>query len=251
MSLKAAQPFRIEVASECSLIVYFDVPLSNQLAGIIGQFCDQLMQVTTGLSVELVPSYTSVLVKYSPFLTDHFAMKQLIRESLTLSLEALNNLNSILTSGNSESPDDSEVANNIVELPVYYGEDVGPDLTRIAEHHGLSTEQVINLHVSQSYRVYAIGFAPGFGYMGEVDPKIAMPRLATPRNVVPKGAVAIADRQTAIYPAASPGGWNIIGRCPNDMFDPTKTPPMPFKVGDSVRFVAVDYDEFVRLGGEV
>ncbi|MDX1733979.1 MAG: carboxyltransferase domain-containing protein, partial [Halioglobus sp.] len=101
----------------------------------------------------------------------------------------------------------------------------------------------------RSYRVYAIGFAPGFAYMGEVDERIARPRLATPRSAVPAGAVAIADRQTAVYPAVSPGGWNLIGLCPTPMFDPAAEPPMPVAVGDSVRFRPIDRQEYLSLGG--
>jgi KipI family sensor histidine kinase inhibitor len=97
--------------------------------------------------------------------------------------------------------------------------------------------------------VYAIGFAPGFAYLGQVDERIAAPRLATPRQKVPRGAVGIADRQTAIYPAASPGGWNLIGLCPQSMFDPNADPSMPVQVGDRVRFKGIDRQSFLELGG--
>ena len=107
------------------------------------------------------------------------------------------------------------------------------------------------MHSNQSYQVYAIGFAPGFAYLGEVDPLLQMPRLSTPRAKVPRGAVAIADRQTAVYPAQSPGGWNLIGLCPTPMFTPDASPVMPVAVGDEVRFVAIDEAEFLRLGGEL
>jgi len=115
----------------------------------------------------------------------------------------------------------------------------------------MSVEQVISLHQAQEYRVYAIGFSPGFAYLGEVDERIAMPRLATPRLKVPKGAIAIADRQTAIYPAQSPGGWNIIGSCPVDMFNPNKKPIMPVSVGDRVKFYAIDKQQYLALGGSL
>jgi KipI family sensor histidine kinase inhibitor len=110
-------------------------------------------------------------------------------------------------------------------------------------------EQVITAHCQQIYDVYAIGFAPGFAYLGEVEKQIAMPRLATPRAKTPAGSVAIADRQTAIYPFETPGGWNIIGRCPSVLFDPTATPSMPYQVGDQVQFMPVNRQEFEDLGG--
>lgn len=230
--------YRIEIASESGLIVYFTQPLSTQLAGKISQFCDVLLNQTVATQLQLIPSYTSVLVQYSPFVTDHFAVRKLIQDTL-VQLQRM------------ESNDNSHLAAATVELPVYYGETVAPDLARIATHHGLTTDQVKALHLSTIYRVFAIGFAPGFGYMGEVDERIAMPRLSTPRQKVPKGAVAIADRQTAVYPASSPGGWNIIGRCPVTMFDPNSAPHMPFSVGDSIKFVEIDVEQFLALGGEL
>jgi KipI family sensor histidine kinase inhibitor len=142
-------------------------------------------------------------------------------------------------------------AGELVTLPVYYGLESGPELELIAERGGISVDDVIAIHQQQEYRVYAIGFAPGFAYLGEVDERIAAPRLATPRQKVPRGAVAIADRQTAVYPAVSPGGWNLIGLCPTRMFDPLSNPSMPVKVGDRIRFSAIDRDEFLAQGGEL
>jgi KipI family sensor histidine kinase inhibitor len=136
-----------------------------------------------------------------------------------------------------------------VSLPVYYSTESGPDLQTVAESAGLSVEEVIAIHQQTEYHVYAIGFAPGFAYLGEVDQRIATPRLATPRQQVPRGAVAIADRQTAVYPAQSPGGWNLIGHCPQLMFAPTNSPTMPVKVGDRVRFEAIDKATFKAMGG--
>jgi KipI family sensor histidine kinase inhibitor len=136
-----------------------------------------------------------------------------------------------------------------VVLPVYYAPESGEDLERLAANAGLSIEDVIAIHSGGNYRVYAIGFAPGFAYLGEVDERIAAPRLPTPRQRVPRGAVAIADRQTAVYPAVSPGGWNLIGRCPVRMFDPDATPSMPVAVGDRVRFEPVSRQRFLELGG--
>ena len=136
-------------------------------------------------------------------------------------------------------------------LPVYYAPESGEDLESLAASTGLSTDEVIAIHSEEEYRVYAIGFAPGFAYLGQVDERIAAPRLATPRQRVPRGAVAIADRQTAVYPAVSPGGWNLIGRCPVRMFDPEANPSMPVAVGDRVRFEPVNRQRFLDLGGEL
>ena len=138
-----------------------------------------------------------------------------------------------------------------MELPVYYSPESGPDLQSLSKLVGLSTREIIELHQSIDYRVYAMGFAPGFAYLGEIDSRIAAPRLQTPRLKVPAGSVAIADRQTAVYPCQSPGGWNLIGLCPETMFDMAKTPPTPIKVGDRVRFQQVTRREYMALGGEI
>ncbi|MFB3059599.1 MAG: allophanate hydrolase subunit 1, partial [Gammaproteobacteria bacterium] len=136
-------------------------------------------------------------------------------------------------------------------LPVYYSLESGPDLEIIAKRGKISVDDVIEIHLAGEYRVYAIGFAPGFAYLGEVDERIAAPRLATPRQKVPRGAVALADRQTAVYPAQSPGGWNLIGLCPTRMFDPEQQPSMPVQVGDRIRFEAIERDEYLSLGGNL
>jgi KipI family sensor histidine kinase inhibitor len=134
---------------------------------------------------------------------------------------------------------------------VYYHPESGADLEQLGAERGLSWQEVVDIHCGREYRVYAIGFAPGFAYLGDVDERIAAPRLSTPRQKVPRGAVAIADRQTAIYPAESPGGWNLIGRSPLRMFDPLTAPPMPVAVGDRVRFSPIDRAAFLAAGGQL
>ena len=181
--------------------------------------------------VDLIPSYASVLIIYDAGRTDHLSVARRVRKKLK-TLEG--------------KPSD---ASRTVVLPVYYAAETGADLDSVAARAGLSTAQVIALHCECDYRVYAIGFAPGFAYLGQVDKRIATPRQATPRPSVPKGSVAIADRQTAVYPASSPGGWNLIGRCPVTMFDPEANPSMPVSVGDRVRFEAISREHFLNLGG--
>jgi KipI family sensor histidine kinase inhibitor len=139
----------------------------------------------------------------------------------------------------------------LVELPAWYAPETGADLAALAARAGISTGELIRVHSETEYRVYAIGFAPGFAYLGEVDARIAAPRLQTPRAQVPRGSIGIADRQTAVYPAASPGGWNLIGRCPLRLFDPAATPCMPLAVGDRVRFSPIDREQYLALGGEL
>ena len=226
------QQYTISIAGENSLIVYFADKPTPTIAAHIAQTAQQLRDSIAQVLIDLVPSYGSLLVIYNPLQTDHHAVRATIRQ-------ALSNLTTA----------DNQVEGRLVSLPVYYSAESGPDLKALADGARLTTEQVIAIHQETEYRVYAIGFAPGFAYLGEVDPRIAAPRLATPRTKVPRGAVAIADRQTAVYPAQSPGGWNLIGLCPELMFDPNASPSMPVQVGDRVRFTAIDKHRFLELGG--
>ncbi|MDC2841338.1 5-oxoprolinase subunit PxpB [Limosilactobacillus mucosae] len=131
-------------------------------------------------------------------------------------------------------------------IPVCYGGKHGPDLDDVARFAGLSAEEVVNEHVSKAYLIYFLGFLPGFAYMGSVDQKIAMPRLEQPRLEIPAGSVGIAGKQTGFYPVASPGGWRIIGQTPLKLYD-EKNPASFYHAGDSVKFFAIDEDEFQKI----
>ena len=130
-----------------------------------------------------------------------------------------------------------------LEIPVRYGGDEGPDLTVVAEAHGLTADEVVRLHTGGTYRVYMLGFAPGFAYLGGLPDVLATPRRDEPRTAVPAGSVGIGGSQTGIYPLVSPGGWQIIGRTSVSLFDPQRTPPALLAIGDIVRFRAVGPDE--------
>lgn len=124
-----------------------------------------------------------------------------------------------------------------VVIPVQYGGDMGPDLRAVAAYAGISPDEVVSRHAGARYRVFMLGFLPGFAYMGTVDETIAMPRHATPRVKVPAGSVGIAGRQTGVYPRDSPGGWQLIGRTPLSLFNPNRVPASLVAPGDTVRFV--------------
>jgi inhibitor of KinA len=132
-------------------------------------------------------------------------------------------------------------------IPVLYGGEWGPDLPDVAGFARRSVADTIRLHHATPYRVYMLGFSPGFPYMGLVPASIAMPRLATPRTVVPAGSVGIAESQTGIYPTATPGGWRIIGRTPVGLYRPQSSQPFLFSPGDSVQFYPINPDEFARM----
>ena len=134
-----------------------------------------------------------------------------------------------------------------IVLPVYYAAEAGADLESLAATSGLSSDQVIELHAGTTYRVYAIGFAPGFAYLDGLDARLDVPRHAKPRQQVPAGSIAIAGGQTGIYSMRSPGGWQIIGRTPVRLFDASKTPPMRLEAGQTVRFRAITAEQFESL----
>ena len=224
----------INDASENSIIVYFGSETSDSISNQINAFCIHMKTNYQTYIIDLISSYASVLLIFDVPNISHSEIKRIVRASLA-KLEK-----SSKKSGVSEEK-------KVITLPVLYGGENGPDLSTIAKNAGISEREVISIHESKPYLVYAIGFAPGFAYLGEVDPKIATPRLETPRQTVPKGAVAIADRQTAVYPAESPGGWNIIGICPIPMFNSLSPPYMPVSVGDTVKFESIDENQFDKI----
>lgn len=227
------EPIRIQCAGEAALIVYLGSESSPEVAARVQALGDALRQSMGALLIDLIPSYASLLVLFDPLATDRYHVSQCIRVCLA------------------DLPSVAASTGRLVEIPVYYSPESGEDLEALAKSKGLSPQDVIEIHSGQEYRVYAIGFAPGFAYLGDVDSRIAAPRHSTPRQRVPRGAVAIADRQTAVYPADSPGGWNLIGRSPLRMFDPGSDEPMPVHVGDRVRFTPVDRSAFIAAGGSL
>lgn len=130
------------------------------------------------------------------------------------------------------------IASREVEVPVAYGGDDGPDLGHVAAHTGLAPDEVVRRHCAGEYVVYLLGFLPGFAFLGGLAPELATPRRAEPRTAVPSRSVGIGGEQTGIYPMASPGGWNLIGRTPLEIFDPSAREPTLLRPGDRVRFVA-------------
>ena len=223
----------IHCAGESALMVYLGTQSSPQVAARVQALGEALRAELAAVLVDLIPSYASLLVQFDPLLTDHFHVSNQIRRCAR------------------ELRENTQAEGQLVDIPVYYHPESGADLESLAEARGLAWQDIVALHSEREYRVYAIGFAPGFAYLGDVDERIAAPRLATPRQKVPRGAVAIADRQTAVYPAESPGGWNLIGRSPLRMFDADAQPPMPVCAGDRVRFCPMTKDEFIDAGGEL
>jgi len=175
--------------------------------------------------VETIPSYRSLLLIFNPLETTFSLLQEKIQHLLN-------------TLDPSQLPEPKTV-----EIPVVYGGHHGPDLEWVARYHKITPEEVIRRHTAHTYHVYMIGFMPGFPYMGELPEGLVTPRRETPRTVVPKGSVALALGQTGIYSTQSPGGWQVIGRTPLNLFDAAKWPPALLEMGDQVRFFAINEEE--------
>lgn len=178
--------------------------------------------------VELVPTYRSLMVVYDPLRTELGRLQE-----------------AILQVHQAEDPTLVPEPKTL-SVPAVYGGEYGPDLEWVADFHKISPEEVIRLHVGTIYRVYMIGFTPGYPYLGELPEELATPRRETPRTSVPQGSVAIAQRQTGIYPVQSPGGWHILGWTPIRLFDVNRWPPTPLEMGDRVRFFQIKKEEIDR-----
>ena len=178
----------------------------------------------------VVPAYRSLLLLYDPLQTAP------VRLAETLAALAEN-----LRAAAVPAP-------KVVEIPVCYGGEFGPDLDVVAQHTGLTAAEIISLHGSVDYPIYMIGFTPGLCYLGGLDRRLWTPRRQTPRTAVPAGAVGIAESQTGAYPVESPGGWQIIGRTPLRLFAPERENPFLYEPGDRIRFVPIDAEAFRQLG---
>lgn len=195
--------------------------------------CRRCEQVFGDALIDLVPSYTTLLVHYDP-------LRLGAREARSLLADILSDL----------QPDKDAASGEIKELPVWYDDSVGPELALLERASGLDRAGVIQAHSDHEYRVFALGFAPGFAFMGSLDERLELSRLETPRKRVPAGSVAVTGRQTSAYPRISPGGWNLIGRTPSVLFDRHREGFSLLQVGDRVRFKPIDRQEFERLGGD-
>lgn len=212
---------RLLAAGDASILIEWADEIDDGVNDRVHSFAQFLRAQAHAEIRDLVPAYASLLVCFNPQ-----------RISLAQMREYLLRLLSV-------APASSLFTPRLIEIPTRYGGAFGPDLSFIAEQSGLSEQAVIELHASVTYRVYMIGFTPGFAYLGSVPAQIATPRLATPRARVPAGSVGIAGRQTGIYPSETPGGWRLIGRTEMRLFDPHAEPPARLQPGDRVRFVPV------------
>jgi len=219
-----------------ALVIEFGDRADPELSARIAAAAQHLRAAPPPGILDIVPANTTLALHYDPALigvgtTPYEALIQKIQTWLRTQADAK------LAPG------------RLVEIPVCYGGPCGEDLDEVARRHGLTPAEVATIHAGTDYRVYMLGFVPGFAYLGDVDARIATPRRDTPRPRVPAGSVGIGGDQTGVYPLETPGGWHIIGRTPAKMFTPKTEPPCLLLAGDTVRFVAISQAEFDALSG--
>jgi inhibitor of KinA len=218
--------FRIVPVGDSALSVEFEEKIDPGVNARAIALARSLQQAEIPGVRDVVPTYRTVAVFFDPLRTNYDAL-----------------LDRIERDGRHPTVDPS-ARREPIRIPVCYGGDLGPDLEDVARFGGITPDEVIAIHTSATYRVFMLGFVPGFAYMGVVDPRIAAPRHATPRVRVDAGSVGIAGMQTGIYPSDTPGGWQLIGRTPVRPFDANRPDPFLMKAGDHVRFHAIDRRQF-------
>lgn len=182
---------------------------------------------------EVVPTYRSLMIHYNPLIIEY--------EELIITLNRIE-----------ENASNIELTlPQIIEIPVLYGGKYGPDIENVAKHNNIDVEEVIKIHTSAEYLIYMLGFTPGFPYLGGMDKRIATPRLKSPRTKIPAGSVGIAGEQTGIYPVQSPGGWQLIGSTPIELFNHERENPILLKSGNYIVFKSIDEEEYIKVKEEV
>src|SRR5580658_7230537 len=241
METSASGRTHFMIASDQALIVYFEAPAKKSGSKapplqIATESHEQMRRLLRLMELEpipglrnLHPAYCSLLIKFDALKLRHAELEETLRGYIVRMKKV-------------ELPEP-----RVVEIPVCYGGEYGPDLKNVAEMRGITEGAAIELHASRTYLVYFLGFAPGFAYLGDVPEDLATPRLAAPRRSVPAGSVGIAGRQTGVYPISTPGGWRLLGRTPVAMFRSEKAEMSLLRIGDRVRFVPIMSEKFAKL----
>lgn len=221
--------FRILPLGDSAITIEFGNEIDPEINARAIAFARAVVEQDWSGILDVVPTYRSVTVHFDPLQWTSSLLTKKLQSLPRLRLKA------------------RQSTGTFHEIPVLYGGEWGPDLEEVAGSAGLSIADTIRSHASTRYRVYMLGFSPGFPYLGLVPERLAMPRRSTPRTKVPAGSVGIADRQTGIYPSATPGGWQLIGRTPIAIYRKAEPSPFLLKPGDLVQFRPIDQDEFDRL----
>ncbi|MBY0222469.1 5-oxoprolinase subunit PxpB [Sporosarcina aquimarina] len=230
----------IKPLGDSALIVQLGEGIDPSIHKLVGELTRLLEIHPFNGYIESVPAYTSLTVYYNPYIVHQSITDGLPKSPFRYVSVYMENLVQKI----GKQPGSEE---KLVTIPVVYGGEYGPDLEYVASHHGLSPDEVIEIHSKNEYLAYMIGFAPGFPFLGGMDERIATPRKETPRTSIPAGSVGIAGLQTGVYPLETPGGWQIIGRTPVDLFLPDQQPPTYLQAGYKIRFKSISVREYTRI----
>lgn len=220
---------KILPSGDCAVTVEFSNSISEDVNRRIRTFYENIKHAEIKGITDIIPAFCSVLVSYDPQFITYKSLCAQLQQNLNI------------------SNDTDTKQKKIVTIPVCYEGEYGPDLKFVADHAGLSMEEVIKIHTSRDYLIYMLGFQPGFPYLGGLDERIFTPRLSTPRTLIRAGSVGIGGEQTGLYPLASPGGWQIIGTTPVKAYNPQKTPSIPYEAGDYIRFCPITKEQFLEI----
>ena len=223
------QEIKILTAGDSSLLIEFGNEISPEINQKIKTTVQLMKEQHIEGVVDIIPAFCSLLINYDPRVIGYEELRNRMKALVKVEVKA------------------EAGVKRVFEIPVCYGGEYGPDIENIAEHAGLSVDEVIEIHSSRDYLIYMLGFLPGFTYLGGLDERIHTPRLANPRLKINAGSVGIGGSQTGIYPLDSPGGWQLMGMTPVKTYDPERNVPILVEAGDYIRFVPVDEEEFLRI----
>ncbi|MCY7437771.1 5-oxoprolinase subunit PxpB [Bacillus altitudinis] len=230
---------------DAAIVIQAGTDISEDIHECVKQLFSCIEQHPFEGYVEAVQAFTNVTVFYEPYKV--YQSAQLKQRAISPYEWVKDYIENLLEDNWQEG---NQVKRRIVDIPVCYGGELGPDLEEVARINDLTPEEVVRIHTSGTYLVYMIGFAPGFPFLGGLSEKIAAPRRQTPRMSIPKGSVGIAGKQTGVYPISTPGGWQLIGQTPLSLFRPNAERPSLLKAGDEVRFVQLSEKEFFSMKEE-
>lgn len=237
-SLNQLPPYKLSPLGDNAIVIDFGNTIDEQINKLVHSVFYQLQNDPIPGMIEAIPAYCSLTIFYDVYYISH----QIANQNVTAFEWISEQLKKYVSDQNIETGDPEL----LIDIPVCYDKDFGTDLASIATQNSIPVEEIIHLHSSAVYRVYMLGFLPGFAYMGLVNEKISSPRKQQP-SPVDAGSIGIAGRQTGIYPFKSPGGWQIIGRTPLKLFNKEKVNPVLFKSGDNVKFHSITIEEFNYL----
>lgn len=223
------QEIKILTAGDSSILIEFGNEISLEINEKITATVQLIKEQHIEGVIDMIPAFCSLLINYDPRIITYKQIKKRINDLIKMETKT------------------EQAEKCVIEIPVCYGGEYGPDMETVMKHAGMSEEEVIKLHSSKDYLIYMLGFLPGFSYLGGLDERLHTPRLANPRIKIAAGSVGIGGSQTGIYPMDSPGGWQLIGMTPVKTYDPDREIPILFEAGNYIRFVPIDEEKYNEI----